>query len=340
MHFTSSGFAKGALISVLVVAVAFGLLKSLGYTGSGRDPDDPAVLAQEARGNLEKVRQRKPSDRRPASYDSVMTPLDKLLRQARDQIESDTYDPVADFEKIRSFTVPVIDIAAEAAVQAQKETGPLAKEFRFNDQKGEASQYLANAMWERINARLPRQSTAMDEPPAYPAGEMAELRRVLDAGIEAAQDNRSLFYIRAVVSRAEGLFAAAARDLERAVAIDPGFSAAWNVLGLVRISLKEFDQAEEALERARQLALEEARRFNGEPGAEYTSIIYNLASFHENLAAYYNRENRVHPTVESRRLLDKHTAEARKYLEEFLAREPSGSPDARAAVSRLNALPR
>lgn len=340
MRFTSAGFAKGALLSVFVVVLAYGGLRAFGRAGTPRAAGDPAELAKEALDNLDKVRQRQPGDRRPASYDSVMAPLDKMLAQAKALLESGSYDPAGDFDKIRLLTVPVIDVAAQASAQARTETGPLAKEYRFNDQKGEACQYLANAMWERINARLSRQTGPMGEQTQYPVGDMNELKRVLDVGIDATKDNRALYYIRGVVYRAEGLFAASARDLARAVAIDPEYAAAWNVLGLVRISLKEFEKAEEALERAKALTLAEAKNFNQEPGPEYVSIIYNLASFHDNLASFYNRDNRVTPTVEAQRLLTRHAGEARKYYEEFLLREPADSADARAAMARLNALPR
>lgn len=341
MRFSSSGLIKGAVIALFVGILAYGGLRALGHNLVRPSVDDPVQLAREAAENLEKVRKRQPGERRPASYDSVMAPLDKLLRQTKDLIESPEFDPLRDFDKVRSYTSPVIDIATQAAAQARTETGPLVKEYRFNDQKGEACQYLANAMWERMLARMPRETNGFaDESPSFPVGDMNELKRVLETGLAATQENRALFYIRGVVYRAEGLFPQAARDLERAVTIDPEFAAAWNVLGLVRISLKEFPMAEEALERAKALTLDEAKRLNAEPGAEYISVIYNLATFHDNLAAYYTRENRINPTMESQRLSARHATEARKYYGEFLAREPAGSPDAKTALTRMNSLPR
>lgn len=340
MRFTTSGLLRGAAAACATVLLAYIVLRLIGVVGDRPDLSNPDVLAQQAIDNLEKVKQRKPGDRRPASYDSVMAPLDRLLSLARDTLDGEEYDPVADYEKIRSYALPVIEVATQAAAQARTETGPLVKEYRFNDQKGEACQYLANAMWERILAGMPRQTGFIESQPSYPAAAMNELKNVLDLGIAATQENASLYYIRGVVNRAEGLWVASARDLARAVAIDANMASAWNVLGLVRINLKEFDQAEEALERAKALLLAEAQTFNRDPGVEYTTIIYNLALFHERLAAHYTQENRITPTVESQRLLAKHSIDARKYLEEFLNREPASSPDARDAARRLEALGR
>ncbi len=339
MKFTTPRFLTALAATVVLGFVAFAGLRALGIIRPGADPADPAVLAQKARDALEAVKSRESGDRRPASYDAVLAPLDALLAQTKTLLDSEEYDPAADYEKIRALTLPVIDIATRADAQARSETAFLSKEYRFNAQKGEASQYLANAVWERILRNMPRRESVFDEAPAYPQHEMEELRRILAVGIEAAPDNADLHYIRGVVNRAEGLFGPAARDLEAAIAIEGEFTAAWNVLGLVRINLREFDKAEEALERARALEVELADRAQTPLGGEYTTIIYNLAAFHEGLAAFYNREYRLTPTVESQRLLQRHSAEARKYFGEFLQREPANSPDAVQARARLDALP-
>ncbi len=338
MRFSLAGLVKGLILSALVCAVVFIGMRYFGALGQNAG-DDPASLSRQAMQALEAVRTRQPGERRPPSYDMVLAPLDKLLRQARDTLQSANYNPATDFDAIYRLTAPVIDVAGLADAQAKLETGYLTKEYRFNDQKGEASFYMASALWERINALQPRNLGHLDEPIPLPAADMNRLRQILDAGIAAAPDNRDLYYLRGVVNRAEGLYAPAGRDLERAVELDPAYSAAWNTLGLVRIALREFDRAEEALERARVLSLEEARQSNTEPGAEYAAILYNLASFHEGLAAFYIRENRVNPTVEARRLMNRHVNEARKYLQEFIQREPADSPDAREAQGKLNALP-
>ena len=340
MKFTVPRFITALAVTLILGILIVSGLRNMGFIQSAAKPDDPEVLVKEATAALEAVRNRQPGDRRPASYDSVLAPLDKLLTQTKTLLESEGYDPVADFEKLRSLTLPIIDIATQADAQARTETAFLTKEYRFNAQKGEACQYLANAMWERILRRLPQQKGYFNESASYPPHEMEEVRRILDAGIAASQQNADLFYIRGVVNRAEGLFAPAARDLESAVAIDNEFAAAWNVLGLVRINLKEFDKAEEALERSRVLELEIAERTKSEPGAEYISVLYNLASFHEGLAAFYGREYRMTPTVESQRLMQRHASEARRYYEEFLRHEPATSADATLAHAKLQALPR
>jgi tetratricopeptide (TPR) repeat protein len=141
------------------------------------------------------------------------------------------------------------------------------------------------------------------------------------------------------VNRAEGLFGPAARDLEAAVEFDPGLSSAWNVLGLVRIALREFDGAEEALERARAVEARIMEETGARPGGEYLAILYNLASFHEGLASFYSREYRMTPTVEGQQLMERHSAGARKYFEEFLKYEPAASPDAEEVRTKMAALP-
>lgn len=336
MRFSGFGLIKGIVISLVICLAIYGGMRAFGYV----DVDDPAALSRQAYEALDAVRKRQPSDRRPASYDDILRTLDQMLHIARGIVEGENFNPNTDYEKLRSYAVPVIEIAGLADAQARTETGFLTKEYRFNDQRGEAIQYLASAMWERINARRPIARSPLDTAPPLPAGEMNELRRLLDSGLEVAPQNRELWYIRGVINRAEGLFAPAARDLERAVEIDSNYATAWNTLGLVRISLREFDEAERALERAKVLALDEAARMNTLSGAEYVSIIYNLAMFHEGLASFYIRENRVSPTGETQRFMTRHVIEARKYLQEFISLEPSGSPDAAAALIKLNALPR
>lgn len=338
MKFTGTRFAIALFGTVVAALIVLASLRAFGFFVPGVSAEDPAELVKTANQNLDAVRRRQPGDRRPASYDSVLAPLDSLLRQARDIMQNPEYNPEADFEKVRAIAQPVIDIAARADQQARNETGYLTKTYRFNDQRAEASQYLAAAMWERLQVRRPAQQGFLSESPSYPPAELSAIKRILDGGLEANPESRDLYYMRAVVYRAEGLFAPAARDLERAVESDPNFAEGWNTLALVRISLKEFDKAEEAYERAKALALEYARAANAEPGPEYVSIIYNLAMFHDGLAGFYERENRINRTVESERLAARHAGEARRYLEEFLSREPAGSPDAQLARTRLSAL--
>ncbi len=338
-RFTARRFLPALALAIVVGFVVVAVLRALGIIVPGMGADDPSVLARAANDALEAVKTRQPGDRRPPSYDAVLLPLDQLLAQAKAILDSGSFNPVDDYEKIRARALPVIDIATRADETARQETSFLAKEYRFGEQKGDACQYLANALWERIQRTLPRQTGFFEERPVYPRGEMEELRRIMDDGIAAAPEDAELLYIRGVVNRAEGLFAPASRDLEAAVEFDPGLSAAWNVLGLVRISLRDFDGAEQALERARSVEALRSEETGAPPGGEYAAIVYNLASFHEGLAAYYGREYRMTPTPEGQLLTARHSAEARKYFEEFLKNEPASSPDAEEVRAKLAALP-
>lgn len=338
MRFSSAGFFKGLIAALVLVGIVYGGGRYLGFF-KPEDANDPAVLSRRAVEALEAVKSRKPGDRRPASYDAVLAPLDALLSQARAMLASPDYNPATGIGALRALVTPVIEVAGLAERQARTETGPLAKEYRFNDQKGEACQYLANALWLRANAAMRPGGSRSDGTLSLPQADLNEMKRVLDQGLEAAPGNRELWYIRAVVYRAEGLFTAAARDLERCIELSPDYAAAWNTLGLVRISLKQFEQAETALERAKTLVQDEAKRMNySDPGEEYTAIIFNLATFHDNLAVFYTRENRIEPTVESQRLLERHAGEAKTYYNEYLGRVPSGGEEARSARQRLDAL--
>lgn len=342
MRFTPVKFLTTLAITLFIGFIVVAGLRAVGLVGKPGPAaaNDPEGLLQEATDALVAVSQRTPGERRPASFDSVLAPLDKVLKITNDLVNGDNFDPVRDYERVRSLTMPVINIAEKADAQARNETGFMIKEYRFNSQKAEACQYLAATLWERINHLLPESTGFFDEGPTYPANDMRELRRILDAGIEADPENADLLYNRGVVNRAEGLFVPAVRDLEHAVGINQDMASAWNVLGLVRINLKEFDKAEDALERARAAALKQAQNFNqDDPGPEYTAILYNLASFHENLAAFYNRENRITPTVEYQRLTVEHSDNARRYYQEFLTRDPPTSPDAQSVRTKLQSLP-
>lgn len=331
---------RGFILAVLVCALVVTGLRYFGIWGE--EPQDAVIrYSTEALTALDAVRKRQPGDRRPASYDAVLAPLDTLLRLTRSEMTSPDFNPVRDYDKIRSMALPVMEIGALADQQAKKETGFLTKEYRFNDQVGEAGQYLALTLWEKMQAQLPPPppGALSDELPTLPVSEMNELKRILTTSLAAAKDNRELWYLQGIVHRAEGLFPLAAKDLAAAVEADPDYADAWNVLGLVSISLKEFGHAEEALEKAKTLLQTQANTNKTPLGADYTAVIYNLAVFHEGLAVYYAREQRITPTLENKKLLDRHAAQARTYLEEFLNLEPSTSADAQAARSKLNSLP-
>lgn len=333
-------FPKGLIIGVLFAIVLALVARHFGLVRAQPEPGTPVELARQAMAALDAVKKRQPGERRPASYDAVMKPFDQLLEQAKTLLSSESYHPENDTDKVRALVAPVLDIAPLAVRQARSETGPLVKEYRFNDQIGEACQYLASSLWRYAEARRAASTGRSGETPPPPQATMNELRQVLDKGLEADPNNRDLWYLNALVHREEGLFPAARSDLERAINIDPEYAEGYNTLGLVLISLKEFDKAEEAYLKARELVLAQAKEQGLEPGPEYAAILYNLASFHDNLATFYNRENRINPSTENRRLLTHHVAEADKYWREFLTREPPESQDARAARARLQALPR
>ncbi|MDR0362564.1 MAG: tetratricopeptide repeat protein [Planctomycetota bacterium] len=339
MKFTTAKFIGSLFITLLVgLLMLAGVYRHFGLGGQ-RLESDPTALAAQAKEALDAVRNRRPGERRPASYDAVLQPLDRLLQLSRELIHSVDYDPMADFDKLFATAMPAFTIAGEANAQAQTETGPLAKDFRFNAQRAEAAQYLAAALWSRTTANHASAEGfgGGDEP--YPPAEIEWTLSTINAGLEADPENRSLWYLRGAVNRAAGLFAAAARDLERSLELDPGNPEAENALGLVYIDLKQLDKAEEHIEKARAAALQIASANGTAPGADYTTIIFNLARFHEGLAAFYARENRLAPSAENARLTQKHSDEARKHLGEFLSREPAGSPDAALARRLLDGLP-
>ena len=334
----SSRFLRALFVTLFLgIPILAGVYRFLG-AGGFAPPPDPAALARQAELAFDAVKRRRPDDRRPASYDAVLAPLDGLLELARNTVHSPDYDPVNDYDKVAAAANPVVTIAAAAHDQAQTETGPLKKAYRFNAQKAEACMYIASAMWSRMTARGAGGERRMDAA-SYPEAEMNAVRQTLDAGIEADPGNRRLWYMRGAVNRAGGMFAAAAKDLEQALALDADDAEAWNALGLVYIDLKQFDRAEETLERAKAVAVQAAEAAGTKPGEAYTTIIFNLARYHEGLAAFYARENRLGPSPENLRLRQSHSARARAYLEEFIGREDPDSPDSRLAGRLLEGLP-
>lgn len=339
MTFNTAKFLRSLFVVLLLGILIMAGVHRFTDWGKSTAVENPADLVVQAREALEAVKRRQPGDRRPASYDAVMAPLDKLLSQANRLVYNVDFDPVGDYQKLYELTNPVIEIATDAHRQAQTETGPLAKEFRFNQQKAEAIQYLVSGMYDRMVTRHRQTSSAFDGGEPYPASETTAILSLLDTGLDANPDSAVLYYQRGVLEKDTGLFAAAARDIERSLEIDPENVEALNTLHLVHVNLKQFDKAEEALEKARALITSKAKADGVKPGEEYTTIVFNLARFHEGLAAFYARENRMTPTAESNRLATRHSAEARKYFLEFLEREPPESEDARLARRLIEGLP-
>ncbi len=343
MSFKFSKFVMALVATIIAGLCLVAVLRAFGFHPFKRNSSgEPAVLLKEANDALIAVKERQPGERRPASYDAVLAPIDKLLVITKKTLEEGYADPEKTYAQVRSLANPIIDVADRANRQARSETAFLSKDYRFHNQKAEACQYLANALWQAMQTRkTPSASEFLSSnAPKYRAEDLNELRRILDTGIDADLENRELWYIRGVLNRAEGLLAPAVKDLERALEIDNQYAPAWNTLGLVRISLREFDKAEEALERARALTLAKAEEMGQQPGAEYIAALYNLATFHEGLASYYNRENLVNSSRESQRLTSKHADAARHYFQEFLKLEPQDSADYRTAQAKMQNLPR
>lgn len=334
MEMTKMGFVRGLVIAVLaLVAVGGTLYKFLGLDAAKKNEEKPAVLVAQAWDALKDVQERDlKTTLRPARYDAIMMPLDRMLQQARDRLDGDSYDPIGDYEYIHAHTEPILEIADAAYQQAMGETSFLKKEFRFMEQKGDACRYWATAMWNRIEAEHRRRQyeSGRDDGAFVPeAADSEKLLGIIGTGIDAAPQNKFLWHLRALVERSSGMFAASRNSLERALERDPTFIAAWNDLGLTLITLHQFDRAEAALVKAMELSREAYDKAGMDPGQEYLVALMNLADFHSALATFYRREVRVNPGEENNELLRKHTAAAERYTREVLAIVPRDSPDAR-----------
>ena len=348
MAFTSSGFKRTLTIAV-ILALVFGIGASLFFNVSlfsslfkpAPDPESPEALAAEALEALTAVRNRDlKATLRPARYDAILRPIDKLLSLAKNLEGSEEFDPIRDFNRIQSYTDPVIAITEQAHAQAQSETSFLKKDYRFMDQKGEACRLLAAAMWNRLETEYRRSNARSREyAPFVPSTEDSErLYAVLNSGLDAAPENKFLWHLRSVVRRANGSFVAAESDLRKAIELDEQFVAAWNDLGLVLINLRRFDEAETALLRARQCAANAASAAQVDKGIEYITATLNLARFHEALTDFFRHEARIEPTPDNRTQLERHSSSARMFLQEVISLEPPDSPDRREAEQLLQGL--
>lgn len=309
------------LVAMVLLAAAY---KVLGW-GGGVPEGDPAALAESAREALEAVKARDlKTTMTPAKYDSILLPIDQMLREAAAKLQSPGYDPVRDAEYIRARTEPIPRIADDAHRQALSETSFLKKEYRFMQQKGDACRYLAASLWNFLETMHGRRDPGT---PFLPTPQDSEkILGILDQGLDAAPENKFLWYLHALVERAGGAFGTAASNLGKALEIDPDFIAAWNDLGLVQINLKQFDKAEESLERARDLAEKAYTAAKVPPGEDYVTALMNLADFHDALASYYAREARVQPGEEVDRNLRRHEEAAQKYADEVRKFTPYDLP--------------
>ncbi|MDR2390132.1 MAG: hypothetical protein LBE84_00405 [Planctomycetota bacterium] len=335
MALTSGGFRRGLLVSLVLCLVLGGVLYRLFAQSAGRD--GPIELAKRAREALEAVKKRDltPSStlRVVATYDAILAPLDRLLGLARQLAEEEERNPAADYDHVRALVQPVIDIAPLAHAQSQMETGNFRKDFRFMEQKGEACQLLAGALWNRLEAEH-RQSAAGQRGERFvpePAN-TERLYAILRDGLEADPGNKDLWYLRALVGRSNGVFGRAESDLRRALNLDGQFVPAWNDLGLTLIHLGRFEEAGEAFTNARNQAAAAAKTAGRPVGSDYAAALLNLADFHLNLADYYRREIGVDPgNRDNQDRLKLHMAGAAEATKELLDAMPSDSPEAAEA---------
>ncbi len=346
MTVTPSGFGRGLIIAfVASIAVGGYLYRYLGLGNKTRlQAPTPASLVQQAQDALQAVKDRKlDSTLRPAKYDGILLPLDALLKIAKTRLEAADYDPVRDYRPIAECTAPVREIAQDAHQQSQLETSFLKKDYRFLEQKGDAARFQAAALWNKLEAeQAQKQSVHLNgPPPAFVPSvkDSEELYSLLSGGITAAPENKFLWYLRSVVRRANGAYAEAERDLRRALDLDGDFVAAWNDLGLLRINLRQFDQAEQDFTKAKDKAEEAARFAKVRPGDDYFAALLNLANLHQALAAYYARAGRMDASEENRAALARHVRGTREAAAAILAAAPEGSPYAREARRLESELP-
>lgn len=318
-------FVNGLILAFLVCVVAGGLLYNFLGWGKWKPADDPAGLVRQAREGLEAVKKRDlKTTMQPAKYDSILMPLDELLREIKAKMDSDGYDPLKDYEYVRVRAEPIPEIADAAHRQALSETTFLKKNYRFMEQKGDACRYLASALWNNLEARHAAERDGASFAPS--AADTDRLTAILKNGLGTDPQNKYLWYLQSVVERSGGGFAVAGESLRKTLELDPRFIAGWNDIGLVFINLKEFGKAEDALVKAKDLAAEAYARAGETPGGEYLTALMNLADFHDALAYFYGRETRMNPTDGNDRELRRHRGAADQYAAEIRRYTPFDFP--------------
>lgn len=346
MTVTPSGFGRGLIIA-FVASIALGgyLYRHFGLGNKLKaKPATPASLVEQARDALQAVKDRDlESTLRPAKYDGILLPLDALLKIAKTDLDSPDYDPVRDYQRIAECTAPVREIAREAQQQSLRETSFLKKEYRFPEQKGDACRYQAAALWNKLEAENARRQSQhlTGAPPAFVPSvkDSEELYALLDEGLAAAPENKFLWYLRGIVRRANGAYGEAERDLKRALDLDGDFVAAYNDLGLLRINLRQFDQAEKDFAKAKEKAAAAAKIANVQVGDDYIAALMNLANLHQALAVFYARNGRMDVSEENKAALARHVKGTKDAVTEILAAVPDSSPYAREAKRLLSELP-
>ncbi|MDR1536276.1 MAG: hypothetical protein LBU64_14510 [Planctomycetota bacterium] len=333
---------RGFLVALFLCAAAAGIGYRL-LVPAGGGGDGAEELAKQARDALEAVKNRdltpSPSLRVTATYDAILAPLDRLLRLAENILEGETAEPVADYERIRSLAEPVIEISLLAREQSRRETGAFRKDYRFMEQRGEACRLLATALWNRLEA-LHGNSAGRDGSRFVPgAADSEKLYALVKDGLDSDPANKSLWYLRSLVERANGVFGRAEGDLRKALSLDSRYVAAWNDLGLVLIRLGRFEEAGEAFAQAKDRAAEAARLAGRPVGADYAAALLNLAEFHLDLADSFRREIATDPANrDNQDRLGRHLTGAAEAVRELLANMPAESPEAiegRKLLSRI-----
>ena len=338
-----SGFWRGLLLALAAGAVLAGVAARLMGRSGGDGGDGAAELAEQARTALKAVRERDlapgSSLRDTATYDSILAPLDRMLRRMRDLAEGEGRDPPADYDRIRAYAEPVIEIAQAAHDQSQREKDGIRKNYRFLEQKGEACQRLAAALWNRLET-LDRSRAAREGGGFAPSQADSErLEAVINNGLDADPANRRLWLLRARLAKANAAFGRAEGDLRKALGLDSQSVEAWNDLGLVLIHLRRFDEAGEAFAKAKDLASGAARLAGRPPGADYAAALLNLADLHINLAEHYRYEAGVNPAdrdIQDR--LRSHMSGAAGAVRELLDNMPPDSPEAREGQKMLSRI--
>ncbi|MDR1520463.1 MAG: hypothetical protein LBU23_10025 [Planctomycetota bacterium] len=333
MFISPSGFGRGLIIALAASAVVGAAAYKLYGPTAGGSGETAEELTRTVEAALEAVRKRDltPSStlRVTATYDAVLAPLDKMLRLARNIAEGEKRDPAADYDRIRAFVEPVIRLTALARDQARRESGP-SKDYRFMEQKGEACQLLAAALWNQLEARRRSSPAGRDGVRFVPEPADSErLYAILNDGLGADPANKALWRLRGLVERANGLFGRAESDLRMALNLDGQYAAAWNDLGLVLINLRQFDEAGESFVKAKDQAAAAAKLAGRPLGPEYGAALLNLTEFHLSLADYYRRETGIDPANrDNQDRLRFHLAGAADAARELVANLPPESPEA------------
>lgn len=326
---TPVGVVIGVVLALLFSVILLGTAhRYLGKKGDGADNAD--MLVERAEAALNTVRQRDlRSTLRPAKYDEILRPLDEMLRMARQVRDNDAYDPIGDYDRIAAYCQAVIRIAADADEQATSETSILRKRYRFMEQKGTALQYQATSLWNRLESLHERAVNGGGDRNGFvpSGGESEKLFAMVDDGLAADPENKELWYLRGILSRANGLFAAAETDLKKAIDLDPDYGAAWNVLGLVLIRLHDFDRSGKAFATAAEKLSQQAERTGAPPGAEYMAVMFNLARVHGAQLSHYERLGRIDPSPEYKAEELRHRRGMENTLRSIMSRAAAGSPE-------------